>query len=44
MSFKKINICVFERTLCGQQLEARIIQIGCLGCHRQSTSSTGGEK
>lgn len=24
MSFKKINICVFQRTLCRQQLEARI--------------------
>lgn len=24
MIFKKINICVFKKTLCGQQLEARI--------------------
>ena len=23
MSFKTINMCVFKRTLCGQQLEAR---------------------
>lgn len=44
LSFKKIDICVFKRTLYGQKLEARITQIGSLGCHRQSTCSTGGEK
>lgn len=52
MSFKKINVCVIKRILCGQQVGGKnsseelliIIQIRSDGGSNQGTSSRGGEK